>query len=107
MPIFNFTTVAKIKCCFSPLGVCDQSWHHSRDRLIICGFMSSILPFIYAVVWGLGYVCCTKSEELLYNFMTINVVATVVYSLLDNDYGYKFNKRFANFRSKGIYEHVH
>ena len=88
--------------------MCDKSWHHSRDRLIISGFMCSILSFIYAVVWGLGYVCCTKSEELLCNFMTINVVATVVYSLLDNDYWMQiFTKDSHNFHSEGIYEHVY
>ena len=49
-----------------------------------------------------------KVRNYFNNFMTINVVATVVYSLLDNDYWMQiFTKDSHNFHSEGIYEHVY
>ena len=64
----QFSVLLETVLFLSPPGVCNQGWIHSRNGLIILGFVSSVLPiivpFIYAVVWGVGHACCKTSEEM-------------------------------------------
>ena len=61
--IVNRTVIFEL---FFFLDTCDRGWHHSRDILIISGFVFSLLPIILVptVPFICTPLCCKKCEKV-------------------------------------------